>query len=515
MIFALGLLLALPAVLQAEFRYTTNNGTITITGYTSADSKYAVTIPNTINGLLVTSIGDSAFTWLSGLTNITIPNSITNIGNGAFGVCEALTAITVDALNSYYSSVDGILFDKNLTTLIQFPGGRTGSYVVADNVRIIEELAFARSRLPSISTGNGVTTIGLQAFVGCSNLTNVVIGNSVTNIDVGAFASCRGLTTVDIPSNVTRIGDGAFDSCTSLTSVQIATGVTTIDSEAFVGCSALSDILIPQSVVSIGDNAFIECSDLHAIRVNPMSAAYSSMDGVLFNSSQTTLIRYPGGKAGSYTIPSSVTSICENAFSYCDKLASIVIPNTVGSISRFTFFSCSGLTNVTIPNSLTSIGELAFYDCFSLTNVTIPKNVTSLGYLAFYFCSNLTAVYFQGDPPSADEDFVFQHDDNLTIYYLPGTAGWGTTFGKRPTALWSLPYPEVQDMNPNFPVRTKGFGFAISWATNASVVVEASANFANSAWTPVSTNTLVGGMSHFSDLQWTNYPVRFYRLRAL
>jgi len=109
---------------------------------------------------------------------------------------------------------------------------------------------------------------------------------------------------------------------------------------------------------------------------------------------------------------------------------------------------------------------------------------------------------------------VFYNDNNATVYYLPGTAGWGATFGGRPTALWFLPNPLILNFGPGFGVQTNRFGFIISWATNSSVVVEASTDLGNPVWSPVATNTLTGGASYFSDPQWTNYPARFYRLRS-
>jgi YD repeat-containing protein len=450
-------------VVANQFNYTTNNGTITITGYTGPDG--AVSIPSTLNGLPVTSIGYAAFASRTSLTSVTIPNSVSSIGSQAFAECTSLTsvtipngvtsigdeafrgctslsAITVDALNSFYSSVAGVLFDKSQTLLIQYPGGKSGSYAIP----------------------NSVTNIGDFAFYRCFGLTSVTIPNSVTSIGYAAFNVCISLTSVTIPNSVTSIGDGAFDSCDSLTSVTI-----------------------PSSVTSIGNGAFEQCYGLSAITVDALNSFYSGVAGVLFNKSQTTLIQCPGGKAGSYMIPNNVTSIGENAFG-----------------------GCKSLTSVTIPNSVTSIGVNAFHHCTSLTNATIGNGVTSIGDIAFDYCTSLTGVYFQGNAPSIGLD-TFLFANNVTVYYLPGTTGWGTSFGGLPTALWK---PLVETSVANFGVRTNRFGFNISWASGMVVVVEACTNLANPIWSPLQTNTLISGTSYFIDPQWTNYPGRFYRLRS-
>jgi formylglycine-generating enzyme required for sulfatase activity len=159
---------------------------------------------------------------------------------------------------------------------------------------------------------------------------------------------------------------------------------------------------------------------------------------------------------------------------------------------------------------VTSIGDRAFSNCTSLTSVTIPNSVTSIGYNAFYGCTSLTNVYFQGNAPAVWPQ-VFYGAYNATVYYLPGTTGWGTKFGGRPTAFWYLSNPLILN-GPSFGVRTNQFGFTISWATNVPVVVEACTNLANHVWQPVKTNTLTDGWCYFSDPKWTNYPGRFYRV---
>jgi hypothetical protein len=145
--------------------------------------------------------------------------------------------------------------------------------------------------------------------------------------------------------------------------------------------------------------------------------------------------------------------------------------------------------------------------------LTIPGSVTNIISDAFAECTKLTGVYFTGNAPTPNNDSTVFFHDPATVYYLPGTTGWGAIFDGLPTAPWFLPNPQILNHSASFGVQAGGFGFTISWATNVSVVVEAATNLANPVWIPVSTNTLTGGTSHFSDPQWTNYPRRFYRLQ--
>jgi BspA type Leucine rich repeat region (6 copies) len=315
--------------------------------------------------------------------------------------------------------------------------------------------------IPDTISGLPVTTIGFEAFYNKSSLTSVMIPSSVTCIVDQAFWFCSSLTSVTIPGSVTYIGNYAFNSCTRLT-----TGVT-----------------IPGSVTNIGIAAFVNCASLIAITVDPTNADYSSADGVLFNKSLTMVIQCPGGKAGGYLIPDSVTSIGAYAFAFCFRLNS-----------------------VTIPGSVTNIGLGAFADCESLTSITIPGSVTGITDEAFVECHHLQRVFFTGYAPSVGGPFVFSGAP-ATVYYLPGTTGWGTTFADRPTALWN---PLMQSSGGG----SAGFGFNITGTAGIPVVVEACANLANTSWVPLQSLTLTNGAFYFSDPGWTNYPARFYRIRS-
>lgn len=190
--------------------------------------------------------------------------------------------------------------------------------------------------------------------------------------------------------------------------------------------------------------------------------------------------------------------------------ANVTIPNSVLSIRSGAFSGCTNLASVTIPSSVASIGDWAFSDCTSLTGVTIPNSVTNLGQWAFNNCPSLKGVFFQGNAPSIDYE-VFNRYENATIYYLSGTKGWTSTFGGRPTAVWSLPMDIIVT---NSGIQTNGFGFTLTGTYTQAIVVDACTDLAILNWIPLQTNTLTKGKLYISDLQWTNCPNRFYRLRT-
>ena len=248
----------------------------------------------------VKSIGDSAFAAWSGLTSVTIPNSVTSIGPYAFSGCSGLTS--VDIPNSVTSIGDYAFWDCSGLTSVTIP----------NSVINIGKSAFSGcSVLTSVTIPNSVTSISSYAFNYCSGLTSVTIPNSVTSIGDYAFYNCKGLTSVDIPNSVTSIGKKVFEDCSGLTSVTIPNSVTSIGHYAFSGCSGLTSVDIPNSVTSIEDYTFCGCSGLTSL-----------------------------------AIPNSVITIGSSAFSGCSSLTSVTIPNSVTSISDEAFAKCSNLENV-------------------------------------------------------------------------------------------------------------------------------------------------------------------------
>ena len=255
-----------------------------------------------------------------------------------------------------------------------------------------------RESITSVTIGNSVTSIGINAFNECTSMTSITIPHSVTSIGNDAFCYCKGLTDVTIGNSVTSIGINAFYECTSMTSITIPNSVTSIGAQAFYGCSGLTSVTIPNSVTSIGERAFWGCYGLTSVVVKNGNIVYDSRENcnAIIETATNTLIT----GCQNTTIPSSVTSIGSGAFRYC-----------------------SGLTSVTIPNSVTSIGDAAFYECISLTSIKIPNSVTSIGNNAFADCSGLTSITCEAaNPPTCDGSYVFYNVDKSIPLYVPAAS---------------------------------------------------------------------------------------------
>ena len=282
-------------------------------------------------------------------------------------------------------TIDGIKYDV-ITKAKQATVIRGGNY--SGDIVIPSEITHN-------NVTHSVTSIGNDAFEGCSGLTSITIPNSVTRIGSYAFRYCLGLTSVTIPNSVTSIGDYAFNRCEGLTSVTIPNSVTSIGNYAFLESFRLTSVTIPNSVTSIGGYAFRDCYGLKEVHINDLSAWCN----ISFNEYTNNPLYYAknlylnGKLVTNLVIPNDVKEIKNYAFVHCDGLTSITIPNSVTSIGNSAFAYCDGLTCITIPNSVTSIGNRAFEICSGLTSVTIGTGVKNIGSEAFAKCRDLADVY--------------------------------------------------------------------------------------------------------------------------
>lgn len=377
----------------------------------------SVSIPSS-----VTEIGYSAFEGCESLTSISIPNSVTDIGHSVFRKCSSLYTIDVSEDNMSYCSVDGVLYNKDITEIIAYPYAKGKSYDIPNEVAIIGEYAFADcNQLTDISIPNSVKQINSGAFWGCSSLTDIIITDNVIDIGDSAFYGCTSITEATIPNGVKIIADYTFSNCTSLNNVTIPLGVTSIGNWAFSGCTSLTNVNIPDSVTVIGNWAFEDCSSL--LNVTISNGVTSIANSTFLNCESLTKVIIPDGvkeiETAAFcncsllqqiTIPNSVTYIGDAAFEYCESLSSVKLPNGITSIESSTFEGCSSLTSITIPNNVTSIGNAAFAICTSLKSIYIPSSVSDIGLYAFgYAPNNLLTIY----APSGSFAETFANDNNF------------------------------------------------------------------------------------------------------
>ena len=393
---------------------------------------------------------------------MTIPDSVTSIGQYAFSGCSGLASVYITDLEKWCSisfgsgslwGCDGanpLSYAHNL----YLDGCLVVDLTIPDSVTSIGSWTFfGCSGLKSVTIPDSVTNIGEKAFSGCSGLTSVTIPNSVTSIGEKAFSGCSGLTSMTIPNSVTSIGREEFSGCSGLTSVTIPDGVTSIGYQAFQDCSSLLNVTIPDSVTSLGLYAFENCSSLASVKIGK---GITSIGSRTFHGccSLTSLTISEGLKSigneafygcrglTSVTIPDSVTSIGSSAFSYCSGLESVTIPNSVTSIGEGAFRGCGGLESLTIPDSVTSIGEHAFSGCGGLKSLIIGIGVTSIEPYAFSGCSGLTSVKI-GNGVTSIGEYAFAYCSGLTSVTIGnGVKGIGGYAFRGCSGLTSVTIPD-------------------------------------------------------------------------
>ena len=348
-----------------------------------------VTIPDT-----VTEIGDSAFYACKQLATVQLSNKLTKLGELAFSDCTSLTSIRIPksletASCTYYGAgpFKGCLALQNVeleTGMTKIPDNLLAScpgftaITIPDSVTQIGKSAFSGSKLESIRIPDTVTGMGDHVFSGCTELKDVTLPNIRQNIVSGMFAGCTSLEKIVLPETVTAIRADAFKDCTSLKDITWSKAPEIIESCAFQNCSALTEVTIPDSVKSIGFGAFSDCSALSTVMI-PGTVKTIGSEAFRNCDALTTV-----------TIPDSVTSYGSQMFYDCDALTTVKLGSGMKTIPESMFEHCDALESLSIPRCVTSVGNNAFKDCTKFTSVTIPRSVTSISASAFSYPAILT-----------------------------------------------------------------------------------------------------------------------------
>ena len=360
-----------------DFAYTSSDNEITITKYNGPGG--AVSIPRTINALPVVRIGKESFLMCANLTNVTIPEGVTEIASVAFLGCTSLT---------------NVAFPRSVTNI----GSQSFKSCTS---------------LTSITIPSSVDRTGSSAFYNCTKLTNVTIEKGVTRIGSGMFKGCTDLTGITIPDTVISIGDEAFLGCTSLTEVTVPDGVTSIGMSAFSMCSSLRRATISDSVIFIGTAAFSNCSSLEEVIIGKRVAEIK--DSAFASCSSLKNV----------TIPDSVTRIGRSLFENCTGLASATIGKGIISLGSYQFKNCTSLAYIILPDGLVDTGYSVFANCRSLTNISIPERVSRIWAYEFSSCSSLMAITVDVSNPaySSLDGVLFDKNQIELIQYPPGKRG--------------------------------------------------------------------------------------------
>ncbi len=366
----------------------------------------------------VTTIGNYAFVGCSGLTSVTISNSVATIRHYAFADCSGLTGVYITdvaawcAINFWSESANPLSQAKNL----YFNNQIITDLVIPDGITEIKKYAFyGCSGATSVTIPDGVTTIGNSAFYGCSGATSIAIPDNVTSIGERAFSNCSSVASITIPDGVTSIGNAVFSYCSKLTNVVISEGVTSIGWYAFSNCNELTSVSLPDGITSIGNNAFSWCSGLTSIHI-PDSVtsigayAFLGCNQIII---QENGIHYVDGWV--VDCDSSITTaelrmdtkgIVGEAFYQCNSLTSITIPDGVTGIGWSAFNGCSSLANIIISDSVISIEGYAFNNCNGLTSVYYEGTESDWAEMSINTSGNVgltsAKVYYYSETPQTE-----------------------------------------------------------------------------------------------------------------
>ena len=417
----------------------------------------------------VKMIGDNTFNNCTSLKSITIGKGVTSIGENTFADCSSLPMIEVSAGNLNYTSIDGVLLNKERTGLHTYPAGKTGdNYTIPNNVNTIKKYAFYNcTNLTSITIPDSVTSIGEEAFYNCTSLISITIPDGITTIKKYAFYNCNSLTSITIPDSVTSIGEGAFYNCSNLTSITIPDGVTSIGDYSFYNCSTLTSITFQGVAPTVGSLAFSDVADgavAYVVGSTSFGESEDDWNGLTVDpiltwtttNGEVTITVCDTAATGELVIPDTiegnpVTSIGYNAFNFCTSLTSITIPDSVTSIENFAFYNCSTLTSITIPDGVTSIGQYAFTECGSLTSITFFGTAPTVGVDAFTNVADGAVALVTIEALSSFGDFGTDWKGltvSMSASYLNELSAKLTELSQRPTAEQLATVEVARDARP-------------------------------------------------------------------
>ncbi len=388
MLLPLAVCASLPQKIDGIFYFLNRSDqTAQVARWTYFERKYTgdIVIPSTVttkNGAVynVTSIESNAFANCTELTSLTIPNSITNIGNKIVTGCSNLVSIVLEEGNPTYDS------RENCNAIIETASNRL-------------TMGCKVTKIP-----NGITTIGISAFQSCVDLTSISIPSSVTTIEKSAFQGCVSLTSISIPNSVTTIGESAFQDCTGLTSIIIPDGVTSLESGVISGCSGLTSVYLGKGLVKIPNYFFKGCNNLKTVEINNNTIVSKNYDPNITEEDNLSWLFFDSN-IEKVILGEDVTSIGYRAF-FGSTITSLKMTDNIKTIEDYAFMECSKLTSIELSNSLTDIGEWAFWGC-GLSSVTIPQSVKCIHLFAFQMCHNLTKVVVNSNEVVARDNEQF------------------------------------------------------------------------------------------------------------